>query len=104
MTNQHWTRSARVRVLAAVNVCLMGLALVVAFGPAATAQSGGQSRPRGSYLLVGGQVISGDSNAVYLVDTSNQEMVALRWDEGARRVEGLGYRDLRSDAAGETTR
>lgn len=104
---RNWTRSARVRALAAVNVALGAVLLLVTAGPSATAQdgtAGGPDRMRGSYMLVGGKILAGDSNTVYVIDTGNQEMVAVRWDEGRRRLDGVGYRDLRADAAGEARR
>jgi len=102
---KHWTRSTRVRVLAAVNA---GLALALAtvwLGPAADAQ--GQpdvNRNRGTYLVIGGDTQGGNSDAIWVIDTANQEMVTLRWRGGQNQLEGIGYRDLKSDAQGVVNR
>ena len=60
------------------------------------AQRGGV-RARGEYALVGGQIQGGNANAVYVIDGANQEMIALRWNESTKSLEGVGYRDLQAD-------
>lgn len=77
-----------------------GLAVVlaaVALAPRADAQRA--ARARGDYTMVSGRTQGGSSNhAVYIIDASNQEVVALRWNDNTRGLEGLGYRDLAADA------
>lgn len=78
-----------------------GLAAAAAWawaGPTAAGQAGLPARPRGQYALVGGQTRTGDSNAVYVLDSTNHEMIVLRWNDSQRKMDGLGYRDLNSDA------
>ena len=48
--------------------------------------------------MVSGRIIGGNANAVYIVDSSNQEMIAVRWNESSKSLDGLGYRDLSADA------
>ena len=84
--------------LLGVNVALLLVLGAVSLAPSATAQQA--QRPRGEYLLLGGQITGSPSSAVHVIDTSNQEMVTLKWDQSATAFEGLGYRNLRLDAQG----
>ena len=87
--------------LVIANVALAGVLAWVELGPVATAQpasSEAAARPRGSYTLVGGEIQTGNSNAVYVIDSANQEMVVLRWEDGRNTIGGIGYRDLRADS------
>lgn len=93
----HWSRSPRVRALAALNAALLAVLALVAAGPIAGAQPD-PARGKGRYILVGGQLQGGDANAIYVVDTTNEELVALQWDNSNNRYRGLGYRSLRDDA------
>lgn len=97
-----------VAALVVVNAVLLGLLAVVEFGPVATAQPGVQdpaaARPRGKYTLVGGAVQTGNANAVYIIDSSNQEMVVLQWEDGRNVLKGVGYRDLEADTQGRSQR
>ena len=96
------TRTARLAdprtALVAVNAVLLLALGVVTLAPAATAQQG--QRPRGEYILLGGQMTGSPSSGVHVIDTSNQEMISLRWDQSGKAFEGLGYRNLRQDAQG----
>lgn len=99
--NQSEPRRRRaVLPLAVVNAVLVGLLAWVELGPVATAQPGidPAARPRGEYTLVGGEIQTGNSNAVYVIDSANQEMVVVRWEDGRNVINGIGYRDLRADA------
>ena len=84
--------------LVAVNAVLLLALGAVSLAPTALAQQG--QRPRGEYLLLGGQMTGSPTNAVHVIDTSNQEMVTLRWDQSSKAFEGIGYRNLRLDAQG----
>lgn len=55
-------------------------------------------RARGEYTMVSGRFREGGSSAVYIVDSSNQEVVALRWDTGKQQMTGIGYRSIANDA------
>lgn len=84
--------------LVALNAGLLLALGVVSLAPAATAQQA--QRPRGEYLLLGGQMTGSPSSGVHVIDTSNQEMITLKWDQSRQTFDGLGFRDLRQDAQG----
>jgi hypothetical protein len=48
--------------------------------------------------MVAGKTISGGPAAVYIVDSANQELVALKWDQAKQQMVGTGYRSLQGDA------
>jgi hypothetical protein len=73
---------------------------VLTWGPLAIGQNAqpGVGRARGEYTMVAGRTISGGPAAVYVVDSANQELVALRWDQAKQQMIGMGYRSLQGDA------
>jgi hypothetical protein len=82
------------RGLIALNLLLVaGLA-----GSLALAQPGAP-RARGDYTMVAGKTTTGSRDAVYVLDTTNREMVAIRWDNTKRTFQGIGYRRFDADAA-----
>jgi hypothetical protein len=96
--------SARLsRGLIAVNAALvLGLGLA-ALAPSAIA--GRQpTRARGVYTMVNGAIQGGNSDAIYIVDSANQEMVVIRWNDGRTSLEGIGYRNLTGDAQAQPGR
>lgn len=85
--------------LVALNAALALALLLVEFAPLASAQLGPvPSRPRGDYTLIGGEIQTGNSNAIYVIDSVNQDMIVLRWEDGRNVLNGVGYRDLDADA------
>ena len=82
--------------------------LVLALGVAVlvpSAQADRQpSRARGVYSMVNGIIQGGNSDAIYIVDSANQEMVVVRWNEGRSSLEGIGYRNLNADAQAQPGR
>jgi len=84
--------------LIALNVALLGVLGVVTLSPQADAQQG--RRPRGEYMMLGGQITGAPANALHVIDVTNQEMITLRWDQSRKRFDGVGYRNLRLDAQG----
>lgn len=92
--------------LVALNAVLLGVLGLVELAPRASAQPGGEgpARPRGAYTMVGGEIQTGNSNAVYVIDSVNQEMVVLRVESGRGNLAGVGYRDLNADLTGRTRR
>lgn len=88
------------RGLVALNATLLGALTVLTFGSFASGQNAqpGAGRARGDYTMVAGRTISGGPAAVYIVDSSNQELVALRWDQAKQQMVGMGYRSLQGDA------
>jgi hypothetical protein len=47
--------------------------------------------------MVGGKLLGGDP-VIYITDSTNQELLALRWDQGAGRLEAMAFRSLTQDA------
>lgn len=98
------------RALVALNLTLAGALTVLTLLPAETvsAQPGAASapaRPRGDYAMVSGKSSGiGNYNAVFVVDSTNQELVALKWDNSRTQFEGLGFRSLNADREGQTRR
>ncbi|MGD1914617.1 MAG: hypothetical protein ACFCBV_00300 [Phycisphaerales bacterium] len=82
--------------LVAANVALLLVLGVVTLAPTADAQQ--SQRPRGEYIVLGGQMTGAPTSAVHVIDTSNQEMVTLRWDQANKAFQGIGYSNLRLDA------
>jgi hypothetical protein len=93
--------------LAATNLALLGVVGYLALSPrVADAQATQPPQPRapGEYTMVAGQLASGTSAAVYVVDSVNQEVLTLRWDPSRQTLAVLGYRDLKADAAARPSR
>lgn len=88
------------RGLLALNGLLILVLLVVTFAPVARAQQGqqGQQRPRGDYMMVAGRALGFTEAAIWVVDTSNQELMVLRYDRSNKQLRFLGYRNLANDA------
>lgn len=85
------------RALIALNAALLAVLGVVVLAPRADAQRAG-GRPRGEYIMVAGEFVGGSAAAIYVMDTVNQEMVAVEWDNGQRGLAAIGYRDLAADS------
>lgn len=89
----------------AVNVVLLAVLVSLSLGPGAGAQpAGGPARARGEYTMLSGKTNTGNTNAVYVLDAANQELIALRWDASRQRLITIGYRDLDADAKAPPTR
>lgn len=88
----------RLSALVALNAALVAVTLAGLYAPRATAQ-GGSARARGNYLMVSGHASGVSGNVVYIVDSVNQELVALRYLRAPGRLEPLGYRNLAADSA-----
>ena len=89
-----------------LNIVLLSALALLVLVPNAGAQlnSGQSNRARGDYTLVGGDTSSGNANAIYILDTSNRELVAVRWNQSTKKLEGLGYRDLSRDLFAQSDR
>lgn len=101
----------RVGGLIALNLGLLGVLGLVSLGPSASAQptagsaaSGQPTRARGDYTMVAGAIRAGNASAIWLLDKANQEMVVVRWDEGRKNLDGVGYRSLIDDAKAPPSR
>ncbi len=83
--------------LIAVNAGLAALLLILTLAPDGAIGQPAQ-RARGEYTVVGGKIRGGPGNAIWVVDSANQELVALRWNDARNQLEGIDYRDLNADA------
>ncbi|TVQ62133.1 MAG: hypothetical protein EA378_06635 [Phycisphaerales bacterium] len=83
--------------LIALNAVLVLVLCVVTLSPPVGAEQP-RERARGDYTMVGGSIRGGASNAVFVVDSVNQELIAVRWNHSRRQLEGIGYRNLGTDA------
>lgn len=93
-------RKKQFHALLALNLALVALLAAVSLAPRANAQRG--ARARGQYTMVAGEVQGMEEAAVYIVDSNNQQLVALHWDQGAHGLAPIGSRDLRQDAQAPT--
>lgn len=55
-------------------------------------------RARGDYTMVSGRYQGGTSNAIYVLDAANGELLALSWDRGRNELEIIGHRRIADDA------
>ncbi len=83
------------RALIVLNAILLVLLVAVTFAPAVSAQV----RSRGEYTMVAGGVKGASSSAVFIVDTGNQEMMAITYNQQDKSLEGIAYRSLAEDVA-----
>lgn len=89
--------------LLALNAGLLGvLATMILLSPADAQPAA--ARARGEYTMVAGNTNAGGPQAVYIVDASNQEMVAVRWDQGKQLMATVGYRSFGDDAKAQPGR
>ncbi|KAA0214002.1 MAG: hypothetical protein DYG94_02970 [Leptolyngbya sp. PLA3] len=96
-------RTRQNRGLIALNLLLLAVLGAVTLPPIASAQNQ-RGRTRGEYTMVGGELDVGGSDAVFIVDSANAEMIVLRWENGRRRLEGVGFRDLDLDSRADVGR
>jgi hypothetical protein len=88
-------RRSRSAGLIALNAALLGVLALVSLAPDADAQV---ARTRGQYLMVGGHVNGVDGAAVFVIDSRNQEMMALALNNTSKNLDGIGYRNLANDS------
>jgi len=108
--NQSPTGSPR-RVGGTGRLVTINLALALALGVLWLVPTPGNAQPRpaalravGQYTMVSGKLNTGNSQAVYIVDAANQEMVGVKWDAGRRGIVPLGYRNFINDRKAPTGR
>jgi len=95
MTHRLASRPRRL-LLIALNVGLLGLLGMVTWSSVADARQ--DARVRGRYIAVAGGAPGASGDVVWIIDTVNQEMIALTWDASTRATVGVGYRNLAIDA------
>jgi hypothetical protein len=83
--------------LVATNLALAGG--VVAAAAVLPAGGQGASRVRGQYTMVAGNVRGGgEASAVYIVDSINEEVIVVRWNDSRAQLDWIDYRSLGLDA------
>ena len=90
------------RGLIAVNAALLLILGAVVLAPPSLAQRG--TRARGEYTMVSGKIVGGNSHVVYILDGANQEVMAAKWNEGAKSIDVIGYRDMQADVQAQPGR
>jgi hypothetical protein len=85
------------RKLMLVNAGLLLLLGAVTLAPSSNAQRGG-TRARGEYTMLSGRATGSSAHVVYILDSSNQDLVAVRWNESTKSLDNIGYRDLKEDS------
>ncbi|MBX3373773.1 MAG: hypothetical protein KF817_08050 [Phycisphaeraceae bacterium] len=86
-------RSPGIAGLVALNLVLLAALAAVTWMPEAAAQS----RARGRYIMVGGGVNGSAAEAVWLIDTVNEELISITWDPNEREIVGIGGRSIARD-------
>jgi hypothetical protein len=89
------------RSLLTLNIVLLGVLALVSIPSADARQARGRSR--GQYTMVSAKAQGISESAIYVVDSSNQELLVVRWDRSRKQVKGIGFRDLAADALRATT-
>lgn len=88
-------RLTSMRGLLLMNAALLLVLGAVTFGSSAEAQQ----RATGEFTMVSGGAPGSEGDVVYVVDTVNEELIAVRYDTTTKRIIGVGYRNLVADAA-----
>lgn len=83
--------------LLVINGFLLAGVLAIAFWPQSATGQPAPGRIRGEYTMVSSKTIMGSADAIYVLDSANRELVAMRWDQGRRSLVGIGYRNLDAD-------
>ena len=94
------TNGALLVLLAAVTIGAGGLGGLVGGVGVGGSQAFAQPpvRQRGQYVMVSGRAQGSSVNVVYVLDTVNQEMIAVRYNRSGQVLEGVGYRNVADDA------
>lgn len=91
-------RSQRPAGLMMLNALLLAVLALVAFGPS-SADARQAAGTRGQYTMLPSQVQGGKEHALYVIDATSMQLIALRYDIGRRELVPIGHRDLAADAA-----
>ncbi|HEB60429.1 MAG TPA: hypothetical protein ENJ06_01240 [Phycisphaeraceae bacterium] len=86
--------------LVLLNTILLIVLAFVTLEPGAKAQS----RRPGDYLVVGGQMKGETSNAIYVLDANNLEIIGLMLDKNRRQVTSAIWHDIEKDMKQGTSR
>jgi hypothetical protein len=86
-------RSGSLRGLVVLNLVLLAALAAVTFMPDAHAQA----RSRANYTMVAGGVPGAAADVVWIVDSVNQQVIAISWEPNKREMIGIGGRSLARD-------
>ncbi len=96
-------KDRRVAFGVVLNVVLLIALAAITLVPDNIRRNSQPARARGEYTMLAGRPNGQASDAIFIVDASNQEVVALKWDS-AKKLTILGYRNLETDAKQSPTR
>jgi hypothetical protein len=96
-------KSRKISMPLILNLALLTALAAITFAPDSIRANAQAGRARGEYTLLAGRPNGSSSDAIYVLDAANQEIIALKWDTG-RKLSLLGYRNLESDAKLNPTR
>jgi hypothetical protein len=80
-----------------LNLVLLGALGAITFLPEAVSANAQPARARGEYTLIAGRPNGQTTDAIFVLDAANQEMIALKFDS-ARKLAVMGNRNLEADA------
>ncbi len=94
------------RRLIGLNIAILAVLAVVTIAGVVSSRAGAQPptgapplpRMRGEYTMVPGKIQGATTQSLYIIDASNQELLALSWDRANNRFEPIGHRSLSDDA------
>lgn len=96
-------RNPRTQGLLVLNLALAGVIAWCGAARLAGAQPNA-GRNRGEYTMNAGRTTAGGAHVVYVIDSANQEMIVLRWDQTRQAMTGTGYRNLAQDGQAQPGR
>jgi hypothetical protein len=80
--------------LIGLNVALLVVLAAVTIAPGAGAQDDGVERARGDYAMISGRIQATAADAIYVVDRTNQELIAMVFEQGRKRLRGVDFAKL----------
>ncbi len=84
-SERHDRAGGRLAGLLALNGALLAVLLAVTFGPSV----GAQARVRADYTMAAGRSNGAPSGTVFIVDTVNQELIALSYEPNQKNLIGV---------------
>ena len=96
-------KNRRVAFGVVLNIVLLGALAAITLVPDTVRRNAQPARARGEYTMLSGRPNGQASDAVFVLDASNQEVIALKWDN-TKKLTILGYRNLETDLKQNPTR
>jgi len=94
------TRRSRLAAFSIVNGLLLVAIIALPLTRRADGQEGMKIRSHATYSMAGGNVGGTANGAIYIVDETHDEMISIMWNDKARVLTPIGYRNLAADAGG----